>query len=147
MVSIRDTKHMRFSSRYFCIVLNYIPYSQVRNLSQNVDRAIGSSKAGICPCLTPSMIPYITNHGGLMVGLEALSMQGLPIDELLLTRETEDRLADLAGNAMSTTVVGASILAALAAGMKLFKAGDDVESYEEKKGLGRVEEEEDTAMD
>lgn len=82
-----------------------------------------------------------------MVGLEALSMQGLPIDELLLTRETEDQLADLAGNAMSTTVVGASILAALVVGMKLLKAGDDVESYEEKKGLERVEEEEDTAMD
>jgi hypothetical protein len=82
-----------------------------------------------------------------MVGLEALSMQGLPIDELLLTRETEDQLADLAGNAMSTTVVGASILAVLVAGMKLLKAGDDVESYEEKKGLERVEEEEDDAMD
>jgi hypothetical protein len=98
-------KRMRFSSRYLCIVLNYIPYSQVRNLSQNVDRAIGSSKAGICVCLTPSMIPYTMNSGGLMVGLEALSMQGLPIDDLLLTRETEDQLADLAGNAMSTTVV------------------------------------------
>ena len=48
-----------------------------------------------------------------MVGLEALSMQGLPVNELLLTRETEDQLADLAGNAMSTTVVGACILAAL----------------------------------
>ena len=45
------------------------------------------------------MIPYITNRGGPMVGLEALSMQGLPVNELLLTRETEDQLADLAGNA------------------------------------------------
>ena len=90
--------------------------SQVWNLSQNVDRTIGSSKMGICPCLTPSMIPYITNRGGPMVGLEALSMQGLPVDELLLTRETEDQLADLAGNAMSTTVVGACMLAALMLG-------------------------------
>lgn len=48
-----------------------------------------------------------------MVGLEALSLQGLPIDELLLTRETEDNLADLAGNAMSSTVVGTSMMAAL----------------------------------
>lgn len=80
-----------------------------------------------------------------MVGLEALSMQGLPIDELLLTRETEDQLADLAGNAMSTTVVGASIMAALVAGKSLLKAGDDGESYEEKKGLERVDEED--AMD
>jgi hypothetical protein len=67
-----------------------------------------------------------------MVGLEALSMQGLPIDKLLLTRETEDQLADLAGNAMSTTVVGACMLAALVTGRKLLKAGDDVQSYEMK---------------
>ncbi len=110
------------------------PCSQVWNLSQNVDRTIGSNKVGICPCLTPSMIPYITNRGGPMVGLEALSMQGLPVDKLLLTRETEDQLADLAGNAMSTTVVGSCILAALVCGKKLLKAGDDSESYESKRG-------------
>jgi hypothetical protein len=69
-----------------------------------------------------------------MVGLEALSMQGLPVDKLLLTRETEDQLADLAGNAMSTTVVGACILAALVSGKKLLKAGDDLQSYEHKNG-------------
>ncbi|KAG7445040.1 uncharacterized protein BT62DRAFT_1007412 [Guyanagaster necrorhizus] len=108
--------------------------TQVWNLSQNVDRTIGSNKVGICPCLTPSMIPYITNRGGPMVGLEALSMQGLPVDKLLLTRETEDQLADLAGNAMSTTVVGSCILAALVCGKKLLKAGDDSESYESKRG-------------
>ena len=56
-----------------------------------------------------------------MVGLEALSMQGLPVDELLLTRENEDQLADLAGNAMSTTVVGACMLAALVVGRKLLR--------------------------
>ncbi|KDQ61535.1 hypothetical protein JAAARDRAFT_30985 [Jaapia argillacea MUCL 33604] len=106
--------------------------TQVWNLSQNVDRNVGFGKEGICPCLTPSMIPYITNRGGPMVGLEALSMQGLPIDELLLTRETEDQLADLAGNAMSTTVVGACMLAALVVGRHLIKAGDDSQSYESK---------------
>jgi hypothetical protein len=35
-----------------------------------------------------------------MVGLEALALQGLPTESLLLTRESEDQLADLAGNAM-----------------------------------------------
>lgn len=78
------------------------------------------------------MIPYITNRGGPMVGLEALSMQGLPVDKLLLTRETEDQLADLAGNAMSTTVVGACILAALVTAKSLLKAGSDSETYEYK---------------
>lgn len=98
------------------LVLSYVVYSQVWNLSQNVDRSIGTNKVGICPCLTPSMIPYITNRGGPMVGLEALSLQGLPIDELLLTRETEDNIADLAGNAMSSTVVGTCMMAALILG-------------------------------
>ena len=60
-------------------------------------------------------------------------MQGLPVDELLLTRETEDQLADLAGNAMSTTVVGACIMAALVVGRKYLKQGDSTESYEEMK--------------
>lgn len=69
-----------------------------------------------------------------MVGLEALAMQGLPIDKLLLTRETEDQLADLAGNAMSTTVVGACILAALVVGKNLMKEGNDKDTYEEKAG-------------
>ncbi|KAH8110784.1 hypothetical protein DFH11DRAFT_1708434 [Phellopilus nigrolimitatus] len=113
--------------------------TQVWNLSQNVDREIGSKRLGVCPCLTPSMIPYITNRGGPMVGLEALSMQGLPIDKLLLTRETEDQIADLAGNAMSTTVVGACMLAALVVGTNLLKEGDDEDTYEEKAGNDDVE--------
>lgn len=98
-------------------------HSQVWNLSQNVDRSIGTNKVGICPCLTPSMIPFVTNRGGPMVGLEALSLQGLPIDELLLTRETEDNLADLAGNAMSSTVVGTCMMAALILGKDMLDVG------------------------
>ncbi|KAF9045664.1 hypothetical protein BDZ89DRAFT_1058637 [Hymenopellis radicata] len=120
--------------------------TQVWNLSQNVDRSTGSSRPGICPCLTPSMIPYITNRGGPMVGLEALSMQGLPVDKLLLTRETEDQLADLAGNAMSTTVVGSCILSALVCAQGLLKAGDDSESYESKKGIHMDSEETEEVM-
>lgn len=82
-----------------------------------------------------------------MVGLEALSMQGLPVDKLLLTRETEDNLADLAGNAMSTTVVGACILAALVSGKKLLKSGSDSETYESKHGHGTHEQAEVSHMD
>ncbi|KAF5387319.1 hypothetical protein D9757_005715 [Collybiopsis confluens] len=118
--------------------------TQVWNLSQNVDRTIGSNKVGICPCLTPSMIPYITNRGGPMVGLEALSMQGLPVDKLLLTRETEDQLADLAGNAMSSTVVATCILSALIEGAALLKKGDETVNY--GNGSAEVDRDED-AMD
>ncbi|KAJ7446763.1 hypothetical protein FB451DRAFT_1291430 [Mycena latifolia] len=121
--------------------------TQVWNLSQNVDRTHGSSKVGICPCLTPSMIPYITNRGGPMVGLEALAMQGLPVDKLLLTRETEDQLADLAGNAMSTTVVGACILAALVSGAGLLKTGTDSQSYEAKQSDAAILDVEPEAME
>ena len=57
----------------------------VWNLSQNVDRETGSSRPGICPCLTPSMVPYVTNRGGPVIGLEALSLQALcvPSDGLI----------------------------------------------------------------
>ena len=60
----------------------------VWNLSQNVDRTTGSGAAGICPCLTPSMVPFVTNRGGPLVGVEALSLQGIPVEDLLLTRES-----------------------------------------------------------
>ncbi|ABO95686.1 predicted protein [Ostreococcus lucimarinus CCE9901] len=85
----------------------------VWNLSQNVDRTTGSVAPGICPCLTPSMVPFVTNRGGPLVGIEALSLQGIPVDDLLLTRESENQMSDLAGNAMTTTVVGACMLAAM----------------------------------
>lgn len=59
------------------------------------------------------MLPYLTSRGGPLIGLEALAMQGLPINELLLTRESSQELQNLAGNAMSSTVVGTAILAGL----------------------------------
>ncbi|KAJ3042658.1 hypothetical protein HDV00_006937 [Rhizophlyctis rosea] len=95
----------------------------VWNLSQNVDRTTASNRPGICPCLTPSMIPYVTNRGGPLIGLEALSLQGLPINELILTRESQDNLADLAGNAMTSTVVGTCMISALILANKLLTPG------------------------
>lgn len=89
-------------------------------MSQNVDRQIGSSRVGVAPCFTPTMIPYLTNRGGPLVGAEALGLQGIPVDELNFTRETQDQLADLAGNAMSSTVVGTAMVAALVLAMKMF---------------------------
>ena len=52
----------------------------------------GGSKPGICPCCTPSMVPYVTNRGGPMIGAELLSLQGIPVDDLLLTRESDDNM-------------------------------------------------------
>lgn len=94
--------------------------SKIWNLSQNVDRQIGSSRVGVAPCFTPTMIPYLTNRGGPLAGAEALGLQGIPVDELNFTRETQDQLADLAGNAMSSTVVGTAMVAALELASKMF---------------------------
>jgi hypothetical protein len=71
---------------------------------------------GLCQCLTPSGVPYVTNRGGPLVGEELLLLQGIPVQDLLLTKESEDNLKDLAGNAMSTTVVGTCMLSALLGG-------------------------------
>ena len=49
--------------------------TQIWNLSQNVDRETGSGKPGVCPCLTPNMVPYVTNRGGPLIGQEVLSLQ------------------------------------------------------------------------
>ena len=66
--------------------------------------------------MTPTGTPFLTTRGGPIIGQEAISLQGLPINKMLLTREAQGELQDLAGNAMTTTVVGAAILSALIVG-------------------------------
>ncbi|GAA6010842.1 hypothetical protein JCM11491_004561 [Sporobolomyces phaffii] len=133
VLDLMDISYLRDAARGTDITYK----SAIWNLSQNVDRTTASKVYGITPCLTPNMIPYLTNRGGPLVGLEALSLQGLPVDELLLTRENSDQLADLAGNAMSSTVVGSAIMQALiVAGHTLRAAaqdeGNDTEMEEAK---------------
>ncbi|GAB1218525.1 hypothetical protein ATERTT37_007784 [Aspergillus terreus] len=86
---------------------------------QGLDREIDSRAYGIVGCITPCGIPYITTRGGPLCGLESLALQGLPLDRLLLSRESQRELQDLAGNAMSSTVVGCAVLSALIVGYKL----------------------------
>jgi hypothetical protein len=88
-----------------------------------VDRVKDNSGSGISGCITPTGIPFSTIRGGPLIGLEALALQGLPIDKLQLTRERQSQLQDLAGNAMSSTVVGPAILAALIAGYSILPPG------------------------
>lgn len=108
--------------------------SRFWELSQNVDRFTDSAPSGIIGCLTPSGIPFATSRGGPITGLEAMSLQGLPIDRLLLTRESQRELLDLAGNAMSSTVVGAAILASLIVGCRALKT--DNEELEDEPEVG-----------
>ncbi|MDC3321557.1 hypothetical protein OAV88_03040 [bacterium] len=48
-----------------------------------------------------------------LTGAEKLLFNGIPVDRLQIGQETEVQLSDLAGNAMSLTVVSACTLAAL----------------------------------
>ncbi|KAL2011944.1 hypothetical protein VTN00DRAFT_4662 [Thermoascus crustaceus] len=93
------------------------------DLSQGIDREQDSRAFGIMGCITPCGIPYITTRGGPLCGLEALSLQGLPLDRLLLTKESQRELQDLAGNAMTSTVVGAATLSALIVAYRALDAG------------------------
>ena len=97
--------------------------STVTDFSQGVDRQTDTTPFGLVPCITPSGIPYSTIRGGLITGIEALRLQGIPTDELSLTRESQKELHNMAGNAMSTTVVGAAIISSLLAAMKTLPQG------------------------
>lgn len=89
--------------------------AQIIDLSQNVDRSPTTRNFGITGCLTPRGQNLITHQGRLVTGAEALKLQGLYLLDLILTIESQDELRDLAGNAMTTTVVGAAIFSLLIA--------------------------------
>ena len=92
---------------------NMLLHSRYPDVSQNVDRMMGRGNAGITGCLTPAGTGFSSLRGRPIVGLEALSLQGLSSNHLHLTRESQRELQDLAGNAMSSTVVGAAILSTM----------------------------------
>ncbi|KAL8969644.1 MAG: hypothetical protein Q9183_001904 [Haloplaca sp. 2 TL-2023] len=98
------------------VAIGYDPLHKTRiiDLSQNIDRALDNVAEGITTCLTPTMVSLVSTRGGPVTGWEAMRMQGLPADKLLLGRMTESQIKDMAGNAMTTPVIGAAILALLA---------------------------------
>ncbi|KAF1356488.1 hypothetical protein BDV97DRAFT_287275 [Delphinella strobiligena] len=89
--------------------------TRVWDVSQNIDRFIDTPPFGISSCLTPSGIFFVTDRGGPLTFAESLGLQGLPVEKLHFTTETERQIQDLAGNAMSTPVVGAALLSGLLA--------------------------------
>lgn len=148
LMPISRSKHIK---RRFPEPLQYtnfmaLVFRQFWNLSQNVDRNTFGKGNGIAPCLTPHMLPYLTSRGGPLIGLEALAMQGLPINELLLTRESSQDLQNLAGNAMTSTVVGSAILAALILSKDILRPADedamdiDVEEVDVSSRISGIEE-------
>ncbi|KAI9744010.1 MAG: hypothetical protein M1818_002744 [Claussenomyces sp. TS43310] len=97
---------------------------RILDLSQNVDRGWDRTKAGLTPCLTPNGIPFSSWHGRPLVGLEVLALNALPINKLQFVLETQSMLQDLAGNAMTSTVVGAMILAVLSSAYPILESGE-----------------------
>lgn len=90
------------------------------DVSQNVDRF--KDKLGILGCITPNGCNFATNRQQALNGTQLLIMQGQPIDKLLFANETQRNCQDLAGNAMTTTVIGASLISAIICGIKSFRA-------------------------
>lgn len=109
------------------MLANSIDYRRCLELSQGIDREMDSRAFGIVGCITPTGLPFMTTRGGPLCGLESLALQGLPLDRLLLTQESQRELQDLAGNAMSSTVVGAAILSALIVGHRALKKGNSLQ--------------------
>ncbi|KAF2862269.1 hypothetical protein K470DRAFT_293732 [Piedraia hortae CBS 480.64] len=92
---------------------------RIWDLSQNVDRFVDGGEFGISGCITPDGQPFVSGLTRALTAEEALMLQGIPLDKISFTTETEREQQDLAGNAMSTTVVGCAILSALITGHAL----------------------------
>ena len=88
----------------------------VWNLQQNVNWETGHTKQEVCPCLTPGMLPWVTDQGRPLIGMECLHLQGIPTETLSLASESNPELMHLAGNAMTVTVVGCALAAGLFCG-------------------------------
>ena len=85
------------------------------NISQNASKEKHRSACpGIAGCITPGGDVFLPHLGRPLLGCEKLLLQGIPYFSLALGNESEVQLSDLAGNAMTLTTVGATMLAAIA---------------------------------
>mmetsp|Transcript_16535 Transcript_16535/g.18851 ORF Transcript_16535/g.18851 Transcript_16535/m.18851 type:complete len:2158 (+) Transcript_16535:163-6636(+) len=93
-----------------------IHHSFTWDLSQNVTRApFRAATVGVSGCVTPGGELLLPHKGRTVMGYEKLLLQGIPFSRLLLGPETEVQLSDLAGNAMSVSVISAALLSAICA--------------------------------
>ncbi|KAF2772471.1 hypothetical protein EJ03DRAFT_324490 [Teratosphaeria nubilosa] len=93
--------------------------TRIWDLSQNIYRSTDRQPFGVTGCITPDGIPFISDAGRAMSAEETLKLQGIPLNRISFTTETSNDQQDLAGNAMTSTVVGSAMLAALITGYRL----------------------------
>ncbi|KAJ8066946.1 hypothetical protein OCU04_004328 [Sclerotinia nivalis] len=119
-----DVSHLRGVSRGYDD--RYI--SRNIDLSQNVYVQHDNVKCGIMPCLTPSGAMFNTARGSKITGEEALRLQGIDTAGLELGGLSQPELRNFAGNAMTTTVVGAVMTFSLLRFFMVLPHGDDVDT-------------------
>ncbi|KAJ4383483.1 hypothetical protein N0V86_001532 [Didymella sp. IMI 355093] len=102
---------------------------QIWDVSQNVDRF--KTGIGLMPCITPGGCDFASNRQDALNGSQTLVLQGMPLDKLHLAGETQRECQDLAGNAMSTTVIGASLISAIINGHKAFRTDSFADAPDE----------------
>ena len=91
------------------IPLIWNPAQQLRFTDSGVD-SNGKAKTSIAPCVTPGHEWIVSSLKRPLSGEEALALQGIAIPKKALKQFECRQLRDLAGNAMSTTVVAAVFL-------------------------------------
>lgn len=93
---------------------------KIWDVSQNVDRF--KTGLGLVPCITPGGCDFASNLQDALNGSQTLVLQGMLIGKLHFAGETQRECQDLAGNAMSTTVIGASLISAIIHGYRAFRS-------------------------
>ncbi|KAK5743775.1 hypothetical protein LTR17_002397 [Elasticomyces elasticus] len=93
------------------------------DVSQNIDR-INPGSPGVIGCILPSGIYLVSDANRILTAEETLRLQGLPLEFISFTTETQAELLNFAGNAMTSTVVGSAILAALILGHDILASVD-----------------------
>jgi hypothetical protein len=96
------------------------------DVSQNADRF--KAELGILPCITPGGSDFAPHLQHALSGSQLLLLQGMPMNKLMFARETQRDCQDLAGNAMSTTVIGASLVSAVISGAHRFRLSSPVDA-------------------
>jgi len=86
-------------------------------LTQSVERVPGTrvrrDRQNYATCILPGMLWHSSRHRWVL-GIEKLALQGVFAGDLIDTKFSQKLLGDLAGNAFTTTVCAANLIAALA---------------------------------